>query len=587
MAELLRWLASKTDEHLSDQQILAAIDGDSPVPLSADAARHLDSCWQCLARRQELKETIVRVVDYQRELLAPFLPPPPRGEERLIARLDGQLQDSGRGWWPSFLLRLRPLGFPHMNPVFASIFVVLLAFGALLIIWKRTGPAQSASEFLERAEVWDKSPGNHEAGVVYQRIQIRAHRQTIERTIYRDVQRRRTPKGNQPSAQEEQLKGTLAAAGVPWEEPLSAGSFKTWHDRQGLKSDKVERTGDDLLTLTTSVQEGVVANESLTVRKADFHPVARSVQFRDAETVELAELDYAVLGWNAVNDSIFEPVGSWPAAMPHLTAVPSLPTREELDEAELQARLALSRLNAESEQLEVSRSNKGVLVKGIVETDARKNSLLAQLRPLPHVTPSIFSLEELNARRVSGLSSIAGIHEYSDVAHSSPLERFLREQAITPKEVNAISQQLLDAALLVQQESSAFTGLSGRFPPGANLNSPARAVLNELLDRQIARLANGLDTEEQVVRSIFAPQGSVPKPAAAPQDRGSRTLTAAAAHNRALCSELISGAQSPSRPAPAIAADILSSIEELRHRAEDSRAAMIGTTPEGSGAERP
>jgi len=153
--------------------------------------------------------------------------------------------------------------------------------------------------------------------------------------------------------------------------------------------------------------------------------------------------------------------------------------------------------------------------------------------------------------------------------------------------VNAISQQLLDAALLVQQESSAFTGLSGRFPPGANLNSPARAVLNELLDRQIARLANGLDTEEQVVRSIFAPQGSVPKPAAAPQDRGSRTLTAAAAHNRALCSELISGAQSPSRPAPAIAADILSSIEELRHRAEDSRAAMIGTTPEGSGAERP
>jgi len=167
MAELLRWLASKTDEHLSDQQILAAIDGDSPVPLSADAARHLDSCWQCLARRQELKETIVRVVDYQRELLAPFLPPPPRGEERLIARLDGQLQDSGRGWWPSFLLRLRPLGFPHMNPVFASIFVVLLAFGALLIIWKRTGPAQSASEFLERAEVWDKSPGNHEAGVVY------------------------------------------------------------------------------------------------------------------------------------------------------------------------------------------------------------------------------------------------------------------------------------------------------------------------------------------------------------------------------------------------------------------------------------
>jgi hypothetical protein len=580
MAERLRWLAAKTDEHLSDEQILAAIDGDSPVPLSADAARHLDSCWQCLARKQQLKETIVGVVDYQRELLAPFLPPPPRGEERLIARLDGQLQDSGRGAWPRFLLGLRPFGFRHMNPVFASVLVVLLAFGALLIIWKRNGPAESSSELLERAQVWDKSPGNREAGVVYQRIQIRAHKQTIERTIYRDVQRRRAPKSSQLSAQEEQLKSTLAAAGVPWDEPLSAGSFKAWHDRQELKSDKVERTGEDLLTLTTSVQDGAVANESLTVRKADFHPVVRSVEFRDAETVELAELDYAVLGWNAVNDSIFEPVGSWPATAPPLIAVPSLPTRAELDEAELEARLALSHLNAESEQVEVSRSSKGVLVKGIVETDARKNSLLAQLRPLPHVIASIFSLQELNARRVSGRSSIAGVQEYSDLARSSPLESFLRGQEKTTPDVNIISQQVLDATLAVQQESSALTELSRRFPPGAHLSDSARAALNELLGRQTARLAKGLDAEEEIVRSIFALQGSPPESAAAPQDGESQTLTAAAARNRALCSELISGTQSPSRPAPTIAADILTSIEEVRHRAKESRTAMTGTTPQ-------
>jgi len=578
MAERLRWLTSKTDEHLSDEQILAAIDGDSPVPLSADAARHLDSCWQCLARKQQLKEVIVGVVDYQRELMAPFLPPPPRGEERLIARLDGQLQDSGHGAWLRFLLGHRPLGFLHMNPVFASVLVVLLAFGALLTIWKRTSPAESGGEFLERAQVWDKSPGNREVGVVYQRIQIRAHSRTIERTIYRDVQRHRTPKSSQLSAQEELLKNTLAAAGVPWDEPLSVGSFKAWHDRQELKSDKVERTGDDLLTLRTSVQEGAVANESLTVRKADFHPVARSVEFRDAETVELAELDYAVLGWNAVNDSIFEPLASWPA--PHPIAVPSSPTREELDEAELQARLALSRMNAESEQVEVSRSSKGVLVKGIVETDARKNSLLAQLRPLPHVTASIFSLEELNARRVSERSSIAGVQEYSDLARSSPLGGFLRQQEKTTPDVNTVSQQVLDATLAVQQESSALTELSRRFPPGVHLSDQARAALNELVDRQTARLAKGLDAEEEIVRSIFALQGSPPESAAPLQDGESRTLTAAAARNRALCSELISGAQSPSRPAPTIAADILTSIEEVRHRAEDSRTAMTGATPQ-------
>lgn len=587
MAERLGWLASNTDEHLSDEQILAAIDGDSPVPLTADAVRHLDSCWQCLARKQQLQEAIVRVVDYQRELLTPFMPPPPRGEERFIARLDSQLQDSGRRWWPRIALGLRPFGFPHMNPVFASVFVILLAIGALLIIWKRTGPsAGSANEFLERAEVWDKSPGSRETGVVYQRIQIRAHGRTVERTIYRDVQRRRTPKSGQASAQEEQLKRTLAAAGVPWEEPLSASSFRTWRDRQELKSDQVKRTGDDLLTLTTSVQEGTVANESLTVRRADFHPVARSIQFRGAETVELAELDYAVLGWNMVNDSIFEPLASLPVLAPSAIAVPSLPTREELDEAELQARLALSRLNAESEQVEVSRSSKGVLVKGIVETDARKNSLLTQLQPLPHVTSSILSLEELNAGRVSVRSSITGIQAYSGISHSSPLEDFLRQQEKTPGDLNVISGQLLDAAVAVQQESSALTELSGRFPSGATLNSQARAALNELWNRQAARLANGLYTEEQVVRFIFALPGP-PAAAVTVPDEESRTLTAAAARNRALCSELISGAQSPSRPGPVIAADILKTIDEVRQRAEDARTAMTKTTPQGAKPEKP
>ena len=586
MAERLRWLASNTDEHLSDEQILAVIDGDSPVPLSADAARHLDSCWQCLARKQQLQEAIVRVVDYQRELLAPFMPPPPRGEERFIARLDSQLQNSGRGWWTRIAVGLRPFGFPHMNPVFASIFVILLAVGALMMIWKRTGSAGSASEFLERAEVWDKSPGNREVGVVYQRIQIRAHGQTIERTIYRDVQRRRTPKSSQASGQEEQLKRTLAEAGVPWEEPLSASSFKTWHDRHELKSDEVKRTGDDLLTLTTSVQEGSVANESLTVRRADFHPVSRSIQFRGSETVELAELDYAVLGWNTVNDSIFEPLALLPTAAPRAITISSLPTREELDEAELQARLALSRLNGESEQVEVSRSSKGVLVKGIVETDARKNSLLTQLQPLPHVTSSILSLEELNAGRVSERSSIGGVQAYSGISHSSPLEEFLRQQEKTPGDINVISGQLLDAAVTVQQESSALTELSGRFPSEVTLNSEARAALNELLDRETARLVNGLYAEEQIVRSIFPLSESPPEAGATLRDNESRTLTAAAARNRALCSELISGAQSPSRPAPVIAAHILKSIDEVRQRAEDARTAMTGTIPQGAEAER-
>ncbi|SPE40191.1 conserved hypothetical protein [Candidatus Sulfotelmatobacter sp. SbA7] len=576
MARLLQWLLPKTDEHLSDEQIIAAIDGDSPAAFSAHAARHLDSCWQCLARRQQLQDTIVRVVDYQRELVAPFLPPPPRGEDRFIARLDRQVQSAGQRRWPRFVLLVRSLGMPPMNPVLASTIVVLIAVSTLLLIWSRTRPSISASQFLERAKVWDESPGNGEPGVVYQRIRIRAPQQTIESTVYRDVQRHRRPRTNSPHEEEQQLERTLSLAGISWDEPLSAIAFKQWHDRQGIKRDEIARSGDDLVTLTTTVAEGTIADESLTVRKADFHPVAKSVHFREAGTIEIAELDYAVLGWNAVNDSLFEPLSSGPGATPPRLAIPSLPTREELDEAELQARLVLSRLNADStEQLQFSRSAKAIVINGVVETKERKNSLLAQLRPLPHVMSSIFSLEELSARGASQPSSLASVQEYSDVARPSPLEELFRRHARTQTEVSSVSRQVLDAALAVQQESSAVTELWQRFGPDSDLNEPAQAALKELLETHSRKLSDGLDAEEQAVHAINLLESSPPGSLPALEADKPQTLTAAAARNRALCSELIAGAQSSPRPAHAITSNILTSIEELRRLARNSLSTTI------------
>ena len=569
MARLLEWLLRKTDEHLSDEQIIAAIDGDSPAPFSAHAARHLDSCWQCLARRQQLQHTIIKIVDYQRELVAPFLPPPARGEERFIASLDNQIQSAGQRRWPRFVFLVRSVGMPHMNPVLASTIVVLLALSTLLVIWSRTGPVVSAGEFIERAKVWDEGSRNGEPGVIYQRIRIRAPQQTIERTVYRDVQRHRRPRTESPHDQERQLERTLSVAGISWDEPLSAITFQEWHDRQGIKRDEIARSGDDLVTLTTRVAEGTVAAESLTVRKTDFHPVARSVQFREAGTVEIAELDYAVLGWKAVNDAIFEPLSPGPAAAPPHLAISSLPTREELDEAELEARLVLSRLNADStEQLEFSRSSKAIVINGVVETRERRNSLLAQLRPLPHVTSSIFSLEELTARGAGRPSSIASVQEYSDVARPSPLEEFFHQHAKTQGEVSSVSRQVLDAALAVQQESSALTELLQRFSPDSPLSEPAQAALKELLERHSHKLSDELDTEEQAVRAINLLGGSPPDSPVGDEASKSQTLTTAAARNRVLCTELISGAQSSPRPATAITSNILASIEELRRLAK-------------------
>jgi len=575
MVKAFHWFLSRGDAHLTDEQIVAHIEGTPPAPLPAHAAQHLISCWKCLARKQQLQDTIFKVIEYQQQLLAPFLPPPPNAEERLIARLDQQLPPRKEPWASRFASCIQSFGNLHMNPALASAIVVLFAIGTLLTIWQRTSPQVSAHEFLESAAASENSTQARESGVVYRRIRIRTPRQTLERAVYTDVQRRRRPKAERFSKEEEQLSNALARAGVNWEDPLSAVSFKNWRDHEAVQKDEVARTGDGLLTLTTSVAAGTVASESLTVRKTDFRAVARSIQFREEGTVEIAELDYAVQGWNAVNEAFFEPLHPEPLtaiSSPALPTLPTLLTSEDLDEAELQARLALNRVDADSsEPLEFSRSSNAILIRGVVATDQRKNELLAQLRPLPHVNASIFSIEELNAHRSAQNPEAGAPQAYSAVAGPSPLSVFFSQHARSQSDASLVSQQLLDAALAVQQESSALTDLFQRFSPDARLTEPAQKALRALLTRHLNKLDNALQSEEQVVGALQAPRGSLPDSTTSADITRPQTLTVAAARNRALCSELISGSESSPRSAQLISADILGSIQDVRRTAKNAR----------------
>src|SRR6201999_3377303 len=88
-------------------------------------------------------------------------------------------------------------------------------------------------------------------------------------------------------------------------EPLSASGYQDWHDRQRVRQDEIARAGKHLIRLTTTIPSGSIATQSLTVRDTDFHPVARTVAFRDSETVEIAEVSFQVLPWAAVDTSLF------------------------------------------------------------------------------------------------------------------------------------------------------------------------------------------------------------------------------------------------------------------------------------------
>jgi hypothetical protein len=168
----------------------------------------------------------------------------------------------------------------------------------------------TAGALLQRAEKWESQGATADPGVVHQVVQIKAPHLTMKRSLYWDLQGKRKAKQAPIPVAEEELRTTLSQAGVDWNRPISAMSYQTWRNQQQRRSDRVISNGSHLLTLTTAVPEGAVSEQSLTIRDTDFHPVKRRVEFRNSQTIEIAELDFKVLPWAAVEPGIFEPLGN-------------------------------------------------------------------------------------------------------------------------------------------------------------------------------------------------------------------------------------------------------------------------------------
>ena len=73
--------------HLSDRDILLAADGELSPDRAARVARHLQQCWSCRARKQEIEEAAIDFVRLYREGLDPLVPPAAGPRAQLKARL--------------------------------------------------------------------------------------------------------------------------------------------------------------------------------------------------------------------------------------------------------------------------------------------------------------------------------------------------------------------------------------------------------------------------------------------------------------------------------------------------------------------
>jgi anti-sigma factor RsiW len=86
--------------HPEESDLLRYCDGELRARAAGRMARHLEACWDCRTRLDDLKAAIAEYVRYRRDVLEPALPRPPEPWKNLraeFARLQ-QAQDSGGAW---------------------------------------------------------------------------------------------------------------------------------------------------------------------------------------------------------------------------------------------------------------------------------------------------------------------------------------------------------------------------------------------------------------------------------------------------------------------------------------------------------
>jgi hypothetical protein len=464
------------------------------------------------------------------------------------ARRDAAVQSEAHGG--GFQVSVRSLAFA---------LVLTLAVGVsitALLRWQQN-PGMGADELLVRAAKVE-SIGFGTPGVIHQTVRIKTAKMSVQRSLYWDRQGVRRVKSAAFDKSEQELRAKLDAAGVDWDQPISAASYRHWQDRYHARIERIARSGSHLMTVTATVADGDVAEESLTVRDTDMHPVERKIDFRNHETVEIAELDYSILPWNAVDANLFEPLNSLAERRtPAFVPLPSVqtPTPGQLDEDELSARLILNRMHAdEGEQIEIRRLPEAVEVDGVVESEERKRQLITQLMMAPRLKISIQSESDWKASQ--SIASIR-VEERSLPDTPSALAVYERSRGRSVDESSNLARQLFDEALAVSHEANAIADLNSRYNRNGQMPVVASATLETLIYSHHERLEEALRKEHVLLRSLGQTG------AASASNRALGTLVEEAARNLALMKELTQTNLPATRKAEAIFADLSSAADRI------------------------
>ncbi|WP_321478264.1 hypothetical protein [uncultured Paludibaculum sp.] len=366
--------------HLDDELLLRMLDGEVPPARQQEATTHIEACWSCRARLRQMEQAITQLIAWRNKELAAQDPPPEGGRQRLATALARQ-QPGRRDSGPFTTLRRAAAemitAFALNRARYASVFVAASTILLLVLLPLAEPPRITAAVFLQRARLARSTGSSADRRVIHERVEIRYGQRVQQREI--TIQ-----PGRRPTAQLASLPGdTLALprmedGPISWDDPMGVEAFERWHDGLGSRKDTIEES-PDAITLRTEAGRDTIVAASLIVRRADWRPIAKHVEFSDASGLAVRQISYEVRAGEEAAEAAVT------AALPAAHARPPQEPQEfAVERAEIAVREALHRIGADRNEIpEIRRADGGLSVRAIAESSGRRLELIRAIQSIP------------------------------------------------------------------------------------------------------------------------------------------------------------------------------------------------------------
>jgi hypothetical protein len=351
------------------------------------------------------------------------------------------------------------------------------------VFWAHSQSVITADELLQRIKASDQTNSMRHPGPVHVTFVPAGDGVPISVEFASRNDWRPLGTGSVPSS----IAGAVSRSGFEWAELLRAQRVQVWRTALVDKREAVTDLRDQgLLVLRTSAPAGEPRLIELTVRRDTFDLVRELLMFGDMSRLELE----FVSDRSSVSTSTHRTKSpAWPPS------VSRPPGREELESAELRARLVLGESGLDMRgHIQVSVDEASVLVDGVISaTASERRRARARLAEVPHVRVELRESGDHDLPISTGLSRW--------------LERTYTDRAVRMRFVPELTGSISN----IRQHLDVLAGLAERYRAGKPLPADGVATLTQLVNLHYRGLHDDLAT---LVEHVAVLCGTVPPPAA-------------------------------------------------------------------------